>query len=142
MAPAAPVAPPTYSHTQLKAFFNHISLPTSERIFDIASPALSSAERLQYLTLLQKLTLVTVPFENLSIHYSKSHAVDLDKDVLWEKVVGRSINGGAGRRKRSGGRGGYCMENNRFFGVVLYSLGFDVYAAGARVKSPEGFGGW
>lgn len=143
MAPAAPVSPPTYTHAKLEAFFDHIVLPQSKRIYDISSPALNHHEALQYLTLLQKLTLVIVPFENLSIHYSKSHEVDLNADVLWEKMVGRSVKGNQDKqKKRRGGRGGYCMENNRFFGIILYSLGFDVYAAGARVKSPEGFGGW
>lgn len=142
MAPAAPTHPPSYTRAQLDAFFTHISLPSSKRIYDISSPSLTPNEQLRYLTLLQKLTLVTVPFENLSIHYSKSHEVPLDANVLWEKVVGRMRQQGERSSKRRGGRGGYCMENNRFFGVILHSLGFDVYAAGARVKSPDGFGGW
>jgi arylamine N-acetyltransferase len=142
MAPATPVSSSTYNSAQLEAFFDHISLPPSKRIYNISSPALDEERKLRYLTLLQKHTLVTVPFENLSIHYSKSHEVKLDANVLWEKVVGRGLHGPGSELKRRGGRGGYCMENNRFFGIILYSLGFDVYAAGARVKSSEGFGGW
>lgn len=171
--------PPTslhpYSHSQLSAFFDHIRLPPSHRIFDITSQSLDSVSTLRYLALLQKLTLITLPFENLSLHYSESRNVDIDPQVLWDKVVGRGLreqaaddgkellghvimqetqkshgdNGETGsekasqkKRKWQAGRGGYCMENNCFFGTVLRSIGFDVYSAGARVKSPSGYGGW
>lgn len=60
--------------------------------------------------------------------------IDIEPEVLFEKIVGGA--GGKGRR------GGYCMENNTFFGTVLRSLGFDVYAVGARVRGEKGWNGW
>ena len=52
----------------------------------------------------------------------------MDPEVLFEKIVGQ-------------GRGGEGMENNTFFGTVLRSLGFEVYAVGARVCAGGGGGG-
>ena len=155
---------PTYTHIQLRQYFHHILLPESHRIYDIKTPALNPKTTLSYLALLQKLTLVTVPFENLSIHYSSSHHVDIDPEALFEKIVGRGVreeaadithhapiktedvvgsaNAGTPQRRYRGGRGGYCMENNRFFATILYSLGFDVYSVGARVHTPNGYNAW
>lgn len=61
-----------------------------------------------------------VPFENISLHYSQHHSVSIDPEALFRKIV-------------QGRRGGYCMENNGFFGIVLRSLGFSLYAVGGRV---------
>ena len=93
---------------------------------------------------------MTVPFENLSLHYSESHNIDIDPQVLWDKVIGRGLREQAkdegtetighvdseageeadssqktahNRRKWQAGRGGYCMENNCFFGTILRSIG-------------------
>lgn len=139
---------PTYSKQQLDQYFDHIQLPSPHRIFDIHTPAISPEETLRYLALLQKLTLVTVPFENLSIHYSESHNVDIDPEALFDKIVGRGMREAQAdkttstTRRRKGGRGGYCMENNCFFGTILRSLGFDIYSVGARVYGSGSYNGW
>jgi len=155
---------PTYSRIQLAQYFHHISLPGPRRIYNIKTRPLHPDNALTYLALLQKLTLVTVPFENLSIHYSPHHHVDIDPEGLFEKIVGRGLKEEAAdseshaegkaehnvmipsldtpQRQRRGGRGGYCMENNRFFATILHSLGFDVYSVGARVHTPHGYNGW
>lgn len=78
--------------------------------------------------------MATVPFENLALHYSPHHSITLDPDFLFDKIVERK-------------RGGYCMENNCFFGTVLRTLGFTVVSIGARVsntinhKAEPGFSG-
>jgi arylamine N-acetyltransferase len=114
-----------YSSEQLSRYFQHIGLPSPS-----AKPG-----SLEYLTELVKLQLATVPFENLSLHYSKHRLLSLDTNDLFDKVVGR-------------GRGGYCMENNTFFGAVLRSLGFKLINAGARVSHATagrpggGYMGW
>jgi arylamine N-acetyltransferase len=125
-APIAAIIMATYSKDQLLQYFEHINLPTKWRT---AEPSLD------YLTELFKRQFSTVPFENISLHYSESHLLSLDTEDLFLKVVGR-------------GRGGYCMENNRFFGTVLRSLGFRITDAGARVSEatsgrPGGrYNGW
>ena len=97
-----------YSAEQLSRYFQLIGLPPHP-----AKPA-----SLECLAELVKLQLATVPFENLSLHYSKHHLLSLDTNDLFDKIVGRR-------------RGGYCMENNTFFGAVLRSLGFTLINAGA-----------
>lgn len=155
---------PTYTRVQLAQYFHHISLPAFRRVYNIKMRPLQPNDALAYLWLLQKLTLVTVPFENLSIHYSAHRHVDIDPEALFEKIVGRGLKEEAAdtgsyaeakiehnvlipslnlqQRQCRGGRGGYCMENNRFFATILHSLGFDVYSVGARVHTPNGYNGW
>lgn len=84
---------------------------------------------------LQRQHLASVPFENLSIHYSTDPAITLDPGELYTKIVTRR-------------RGGYCMENNLLFGILLRSLGFTVYSVGGRVSYEVmhlpggGYSGW
>lgn len=90
------------------------------------------------LTSLQRQHLAFIPFENLSVHYSSTDdhdAVTLDPEKVYTKIVTRQ-------------RGGYCMENNLLFGILLRTLGFTVYSVGGRVSHdvmnvPDGgYGGW
>ena len=87
-------------------------------------------DQLRYLRDLQKFHLAKVPFENLSLHYSAHKIVDLDPAALYRKIVEE-------------GRGGYCMENNCFFGTMLRCKNYNVCSVGARVHAGEGvYGAW
>ncbi|KAF4979189.1 hypothetical protein FZEAL_4562 [Fusarium zealandicum] len=114
-----------YSNAQIKQYLEHISFPYADH----------PADPLELLTELQKRQLERVPFENLSLHYSPKRELSLDPDDLFHKIV-------------SCGKGGYCLENNNFFGQVLRALGFDCIYASARVKQPplddqtSGWLGW
>jgi arylamine N-acetyltransferase len=112
----------TYNPAQIQQYYARIQLPPSHRRIstqEIANPV----EGLQFLTLLQKHQLASVPFENLELHYSSHHTITLDPQHLFHKIVARNA-----------GRGGYCMENSALFGTVLRSLGFDVVSIGAKVN--------
>lgn len=61
-----------------------------------------------------------VPFENTSLHYSSTRTLPLSIDHLFTKIV-------------TNRRGGYCLELNTFFAVLLRTLGFELYTVGARV---------
>ncbi|XP_018605203.2 arylamine N-acetyltransferase, pineal gland isozyme NAT-10-like [Scleropages formosus] len=61
---------------------------------------------------------LSIPFENLSIHCSEWITMDLD--VIYDKIV----------RK---GRGGWCCENNLLFSWVLKQLGYTFTMLGSRV---------
>jgi N-hydroxyarylamine O-acetyltransferase len=75
---------------------------------------------------LQAAHLLTVPFENLSIHAKQP--IVLDDHALFEKIV---------RRRR----GGFCYEANGLFAALLRALGFNVTMLSAGVaKSDGGFG--
>jgi arylamine N-acetyltransferase len=123
---------PQYSSGQIREYLRHLS-PSSKLTW--LQESRGPEDDLHHLTVLHKFQLATVPFENLSLHYSPDHDVSLDPEQLYEKFV-------------THGRGGYCMENNAFFNAVLKGLKFSVYSTGARVSdatagiSGGGYGGW
>lgn len=67
--------------------------------------------------------LLSVPFENLSIHAGEP--IVLEDEALFEKIVGR-------------GRGGFCYEANGLFAALLRALGFEVSMLSAEVAGAEG----
>jgi N-hydroxyarylamine O-acetyltransferase len=67
--------------------------------------------------------LMTVPFENLSIH--SQEPIVLHDTALYEKIVARR-------------RGGFCYELNGLFSALLRALGFDVTRLSATVMNDEG----
>lgn len=67
--------------------------------------------------------LMTVPFENLSIH--NQEPIILDDEALFEKIVARR-------------RGGFCYELNGLFSALLRALGFEVFRLSAAVMNDEG----
>ncbi|RSS53424.1 arylamine N-acetyltransferase [Streptomyces sp. WAC01280] len=67
--------------------------------------------------------LLSVPFENLSIHLGED--IVLDEKALVDKVVADH-------------RGGFCYEINTTFAVLLRELGYRVSLLQARVINPEG----
>jgi arylamine N-acetyltransferase len=110
-----------YSPAQISEYEEHISLPP--RFKTSSNPPLDAA----YLTALHIHQISSVPYENLTLHYSSTHTVSLDPQVLFRKIV---------TDKR--GRGGYCMEISILFNQVLRALGFTVYMAGVRIRPRTG----
>ncbi|WP_236797019.1 arylamine N-acetyltransferase [Amycolatopsis sp. GM8] len=78
-------------------------------------PATPSAEALAEL---HERHVMTVPFENLSVHLRER--IVLDEDALFGKLVQRR-------------RGGFCYELNGAFAVLLRELGFEVSLLSGRV---------
>ena len=72
---------------------------------------------------LQVAHLLSVPFENLSIH--SGEPVLLQNEALFEKIVTRR-------------RGGFCCELNGLFAWLLRSLGFRVSMLAAEVMNARG----
>jgi N-hydroxyarylamine O-acetyltransferase len=60
-----------------------------------------------------------IPFENLDVLLRRP--IRLDIESLWAKLV-------------TGGRGGYCFEQNAVFAAVLEAIGFRVRRLAARVR--------
>lgn len=83
----------------------------------------SLAPTAQTLRELQAAHLLTVPFENLSIH--SAEPIILDDDALFAKIVVRR-------------RGGFCYELNGLFAALLRKLGFEVTMLSAGVANAEG----
>jgi N-hydroxyarylamine O-acetyltransferase len=74
---------------------------------------------------LHRAHLLTVPFENLSIHTGEP--IVLDEDVLLGKVVARR-------------RGGFCYELNGAFTLLLRALGAQVAMVSARAYGDGSLG--
>jgi N-hydroxyarylamine O-acetyltransferase len=90
-----------------------------ERI-DYRGPLAPTAETLRRLHVAH---LLTVPFENLSIHAGEP--IVLEDEPLYAKIVQRR-------------RGGFCYELNGLFAALLRELGFHVEMLSARVANREG----
>ena len=60
-----------------------------------------------------------IPFENLDVLLRRP--IRLDPESLWAKLV-------------TGGRGGYCFEQNGLFAAVLEKVGYRVTRLAARVR--------
>ncbi|HEU5383309.1 MAG TPA: arylamine N-acetyltransferase [Ktedonobacteraceae bacterium] len=78
---------------------------------------------LETLRTLHEAHLLTVPFENLSIHLGQP--VLLREEALYEKIVQRR-------------RGGFCYELNGLFAWLLRQLGFQVSLLSASVAREQG----
>jgi N-hydroxyarylamine O-acetyltransferase len=83
----------------------------------------SLAPTAETLRALQVAHLLTVPFENLSIHAGQP--IVLEDDLLFTKIV-------------TNRRGGFCYEANGLFAALLRALGFDVAMLSAAVANAAG----
>ncbi|KAF2163321.1 hypothetical protein M409DRAFT_68595 [Zasmidium cellare ATCC 36951] len=111
---------PTYTQEQIFQIYDRINLPSKWRLdLEEAKKGSSGDQALEYLTVLKRYTLANVPFENAELHYSRNQIIDIHPQILFQKIVTQGT-----------GRGGYCMENNAFFGTVLRSLGFKIMSTG------------
>jgi arylamine N-acetyltransferase len=83
-----------YTQEQVAQFLQHIRIPQRYRLDN------EPARDLSFLTALHTHMLSTVPYENLTIHYSKTHTISLDPQQLFKKIV-----------VDARGRGGYCESS-------------------------------
>ncbi len=67
--------------------------------------------------------MLSVPFENLSIHWHEP--ILLNEDALYDKIVRRQ-------------RGGFCYELNGLFAALCRNLGFDIVKISAQVSNGDG----
>ncbi|GAB1315407.1 hypothetical protein MFIFM68171_05617 [Madurella fahalii] len=112
----------TYTEAQLRRYLEHIGYRGDAR-------QAVSTDPLGLLTALQRLHMARVPFESLSLHYSRHRLLSLDPEDLYTKIV-------------ESGRGGYCMEVNAFFASILRTVGFTLISVGGRVRGEDGYNGW
>jgi N-hydroxyarylamine O-acetyltransferase len=74
---------------------------------------------------LQRRHLMTVPFENLDIHWKRPIVLDVDRFI--DKIVGQR-------------RGGFCYELNGLFIELLKALGYQTRLISARVFNGDRYG--
>lgn len=77
------------------------------------------------LKLLQKKHLLSIPFENLDIHWKRP--IILNTEKFFDKIISEK-------------RGGFCYELNGLFNELLKSLGFQTKIVSARVSNGKDFG--
>ncbi len=81
------------------------------------------AADLESLKFLQRQHLLTVPFENLDIHWKRS--ITLDGNRFYDKIIGKK-------------RGGFCYELNGLFYELLEEIGFQSKVISAKVNKGNG----
>lgn len=78
---------------------------------------------LDSLRFLQRQHLLTVPFENLDIHWKRS--IVLDGNRFYDKIIGEK-------------RGGFCYELNGLFYELLEEIGFQCKIISAKASKENG----
>ncbi|KAF4550182.1 Hypothetical protein D9617_18g033730 [Elsinoe fawcettii] len=110
-------------------YLDHIGMPAPD--LDLHLPL--GEPNLVLLTVLFRNHIAAIPYENLCLHYSRERYVSLDSSSLLDRIVSRR-------------RGGYCMELNMIFYLLLRRIGFQAYMTGARLgqdpESGQAFTGW
>jgi arylamine N-acetyltransferase len=109
-----------FTPQEISDYLEYLGLPA--RYKDHAS----IPKDIDFLRILHTYQIGRVPYENLAIHYSKDHQVNIDPKYMYKKIT-------SGR-----GRGGYCMELCVFYYHLLLSLGFRVYQTGIRIRLRNG----
>jgi len=71
----------TLTPSQVDAYLHRIGLP--QKYFPASNPPVDLA----YITALHVHHITSIPYENLSIHYSSEHNVSLVPTVLYDKIV-------------------------------------------------------
>lgn len=106
-----------FTAEDVERYYNLIKLPSRYRT--------QHAKNYELLHVLHTFQISTIPYENLSIHYSKSHNVNIEPRAAFEKFC-------SGK-----GRGGYCMEVAIFYLHMLRAIGFKAYHTGVRIRLRE-----
>lgn len=106
-----------FSQDQVETILSYLQLPEKYHLKN------KPPRDLAFLTALHTHMLSTIPYENLTIHYSKSHTISIDPQHVYNKII-------VDRR----GRGGYCMENSLFYLQLLRALGFHCFPVGVRIR--------
>ncbi|EKM81236.1 hypothetical protein AGABI1DRAFT_56672 [Agaricus bisporus var. burnettii JB137-S8] len=74
------------------------------------------------LSRVMRLHMLAFPFENISMHYSADHQMDVSHEGIYDRFV----------KER---KGSYCFGQNGLMLEMLRGLGFRAYTAAARVNS-------
>lgn len=109
-----------FTPQEIRDYLEYIDLP--ERYMDYQSVP----KDLDFLRVLHVHQIGKVPYENLAIHYSENHRVEIDPRYIYNKIMAKR------------GRGGYCMELCVFYYNLLRAIGFNVYQTGIRIRLRNG----
>lgn len=128
----APV--PALSVGQVAEFLSYIQLPQSLQSYRYTS---NPQTDLHFLNQLHIHTISAIPYENLWLHYNRTHINTILPQTTFANVV-----------TSARGRGGYCFQLSILFNHILRALDFPAYLAPVRIRHringvPQGdFSGW
>lgn len=105
---------PNHKNMNKNAYLNRIGINENDL-----------SANLDTLKLLQKRHLLTIPFENLDIHWK--NPIVLDTEKFFDKIIDQN-------------RGGFCYELNGLFNELLTEIGFQTKIISARVSNGKDFG--
>ena len=103
--------------------FNRINMNVKSYFDRIGVEKTNVAADLATLKILQRRHLLTVPFENLDIHWKRP--IELNAKRFYDKIIGEK-------------RGGFCYELNGLFYELLTEIGFQSKIISARVVKENG----
>ncbi|KAG0195880.1 N-terminal acetyltransferase [Mortierella sp. GBA30] len=109
-----------YTREQIFGILRHIKFP-------LAQPDVLPEPTLETLRELQYRCVTSIPFETLSLRTTKSRAVDISLQGIYDRVV-------------TNNRGGWCFSLNRLAFELLHGLGYTVQFTLARVCKPLTYG--
>ncbi|XWW92236.1 hypothetical protein V2A60_000159 [Cordyceps javanica] len=116
-------AEPAYTAPEVSSWLRHLRLP--ERYHQYIDNPMAIPKTSESLATLFRCQITTFPYENLTVHYSPTHLVDIKPDALYRKMM----------EDTSRGRGGYCMELSILFHHMLRGVGFRVTMTGVRNRT-------
>ncbi|KDQ08050.1 hypothetical protein BOTBODRAFT_180196 [Botryobasidium botryosum FD-172 SS1] len=105
------VMPSHFTATELAQYLQKLGLESTA-----LEPTLDT------LTKVLRKHLVIFPFENLGMHYSESHIVDVSLPSLFQRMVVEEKGGS------------WCSGHNGFIMEMLRAIGFRAYVCGARLS--------
>lgn len=106
-----------YTQAQASQFLGHIQIPQRYHLEN------NPPRDIAFLTALHTHFISTIPYDNLTIHYSREHAISIEPQHLFQKFITDRL-----------GRGGYCMENSLFYAQILRALGFRAYPVACKIR--------
>ncbi|KXN87906.1 Arylamine N-acetyltransferase [Leucoagaricus sp. SymC.cos] len=108
-----------YSPEQVSAWLKSMQWSQSYTAYELAEGKFPTT--LRNLAALVRCHAVTFPYENLQMHYSKDHTMDVDPQCLFRRLL-------------TDRRGSYCFGLNILFLWMLRGLGYRAYPGLGRVN--------
>ncbi|GLB33556.1 putative N-acetyltransferase [Lyophyllum shimeji] len=111
-----------YTPGQISTWLSTIGFPHSFTEDDILHGRFPTT--LENLHIVTRLHIIAFPFENIMMHYSADHYMDISTEGLYKRmVIGRG--------------GSYCFGLNGLFSQMILGLGYRAYTGAARINIAE-----
>ncbi|KAJ8082770.1 hypothetical protein PM082_008626 [Marasmius tenuissimus] len=112
--------PSPYSKTQVLDWLSYIGYDVTPAVESFVENDTFPAN-LENLTVIQRLHLLAITFENTSMHYSANHTMEVDPQAVFQRLIKDK-------------QGSYCFGKAGLLFGMLRVLGYRVYAAQGRIN--------